>query len=184
MQQHRTHSRLLRAAQIAAALGLVVALGRPAAARNPEDVFRGHIITSSKSIPTYARSKKAYIAKLRKLKTTRFWEDKAKKRWKVYYTAFFTHPLNDLQVKIKIYDVSSGGQHLMSSFEQYVDRRGTRSLTSDVTLDRSDFGVNKKLLMVMESHGHALASARFAILGQGPHYTGKVDFSADDTKGN
>ena len=184
MQQHRTHSRLARAAYIAAAIGLVAALGKPAAARNPEDVFRGHIITSKKSIPTTARSKGAYISKLRKLKTTRFWEDKAKKRWKVYYAAFFNHPLNDLEVTIKIYDISNGGQHLLTSFQQYVNRRGTRSLTSNVTLARADFGVNKKLLMVMENHGHALASTRFAILGEGPHYTGNVDFSADDTKGN
>lgn len=151
-----------------------------AEARNPERVFRGQIITSAKRIPTSAKSKNAYIAKLRKLKTKRFIEDKKKKRWKVYYTAFFRRPLNSLEVTVKIYDLSSGGKHMLTSFEQYMDRRGAKSITSHVVLEREKFGVNKHLLMTMESRGQILASTRFTIIGEAEKYSGQVDFTEDD----
>ena len=37
--------------------------------------------------------------------------------------------------------------------------------------------------MTMESKGKILASGRFKILGEGEHYSGKVDFSDDDANG-
>ncbi|HTE56165.1 MAG TPA: hypothetical protein VK698_35175 [Kofleriaceae bacterium] len=176
-------SRPSRAGLAAAAtlLALCVAVGS-AGAKEPEDVFRGEIITSAKRIPTTSKSKSAYITTLRKLKTARFAEDAAKKQWKIYFAAFFRTPLNDLEVTIKIYDISSGKQRLLTVFEQYVDKRGTHSLTSQMTLEREQFGVNRSLMMVMENRGHVLAAGRFAIVGQGEKYTGKVDFTEEEAK--
>jgi hypothetical protein len=176
------HSRAARPAAAAAVLLLCGLLARPAEARDPEDVFRGEIITSAKRIPTSSKSKAAYIATLRKLKTTRFWEDREKKQWKVHFAAFFRTPLNDLEVTVKIYDVSTGRQHLITSFEQYVDKRGTRSLTSHMTLERDHFGVNKNLMMVMENRGRILAAGRFSILGQGEKYSGQVNFTEEEAQ--
>lgn len=162
------------------ALALVIGLSGDANAANPEAVFRGQIITSAKSIPTVAKSKNAYIAQLRKQKSTRFMENKATKSWKVYYTAFFRAPLNSLEVTVKIWDVSSGSKHLMTTFEQYMDKRGAKSITSHVTLKRDDFGVNKNLMMTMESNGRVLAASRFAILGEAEKYSGQVNFSEEE----
>jgi hypothetical protein len=175
-------SRLSRAGLVAAVVMAVSAAAAPALAKDPEDVFRGEIITSAKRIPTSSKSKAAYIATLRKLKATRFLEDKAKKQWKVYFAAFFRAPLDDLEVTVKIYDVSTGKQRLLTSFEQYMDKRGARSLTSQMTLERDHFGVNRNLMMVMENRGRVLAAGRFAIVGQGESYSGKVDFTEEETK--
>ena len=175
----------LRPSRAASALfiaALTTFVAASAQAKSPEDVFRGQIITSAKRIPTSSKSQSAYIATLKKLKTTRFAEDEKKKQWKVHFAAFFRTPLNDLEVTIKIYDVSTGRQRLLTAFEQYMDRRGARSLTSHMTLDRDQFGVNRNLMMVMENRGRILAAGRFAIVGQGEKYSGRVDFTAEETQ--
>jgi len=154
----------------------------PAQARNPEDVFRGQIITSAKRIPTSSKSKETYISTLRKLKTARFSEDRTKKQWKVHFAAFFRSPLDDLEVTIKLYDVSTGRQRLLTAFEQYMDRRGATSLTSEMTLEREHFGVNRNLMMVMENRGRILAAGRFAIVGEGEKFSGQVSFTAEEAQ--
>jgi len=174
--------RLARTALAGAVVFVLCGIADQAQARDPEAVFRGEIITSAKRIPTSAKSKSAYIATLRKLKTVRFQEDAAKKQWKVYFAAFFRAPLNDLEVTIKIYDVSSGKQRLLTAFEQYMDKRGASSLTSQMTLEREQFGVNKNLMMVMESRGKVLAAGRFAIVGKGDRYSGQVDFTEEEAQ--
>jgi hypothetical protein len=175
-------SRFVRAAQYGAVLALVLGLGtvNSAEARNPEDVFRGQIITSAKRIPTKAPSKAAYISQLKRQKTSRFYENKSTKSWKVYYTAFFRKPLNSLEVTIKIYDLSGGGKHMLTAFEQYMDKRGARSITSNVTLNRDDFGVNKNLMMTVESNGAILSATKFAILGEGEKFSGQVNFTEEE----
>ena len=173
-------SRFVRAAQAGAVLTVVLGLGLVAEARNPEDVFRGQIITSAKRIPTKASSKEAYISQLKRQKTGRFYENKSTKSWKVYYTAFFRKPLNSLEVTVKIYDLSGGGKHMITAFEQYMDKRGARSITSNVTLERDSFGVNKNLMMTVESNGAVLSATRFAIIGEAEKYSGQVDFSAEE----
>jgi FlaG/FlaF family flagellin (archaellin) len=161
-------------------LALVIGLGSEASAANPEAVFRGQIITSTKKIPTVAKSKGAYISALRKQKATRFMENKTTKSWKVYYTAFFRRPLNSLEVTVKIWDLSGGTKHLMTTFEQYMDKRGAKSITSHVVLERDSFGVNKNLMMTMESNGAVLAATRFAILGDAEKFSGQVNFSEEE----
>ena len=173
-------SRFVRAAQAGAVLTVVLGLGLVAEARNPEDVFRGQIITSAKRIPTKASSKEAYISQLKRQKTGRFYENKSTKSWKVYYTAFFRKPLNSLEVTVKIYDLSGGGKHMITAFEQYMDKRGARSITSNVTLERDSFGVNKQLMMTVESNGSILSATKFAILGEGERYSGQVNFSEEE----
>jgi len=173
---------LARAGLICSVVLALAGSPAPALAKEPEDVFRGEIITSAKPIPSSSKSKSAYIATLRKLRTTKFLEDRAKKRWKVHYAAFFRTPLNDLEVTIKLYDLSNGARRLVISFEQFLDKRGVQSFTSHMTLEREHFGVNKNLMMVMENRGRILAAGRFAIVGQGEKYSGEVDFTEEETR--
>jgi len=175
-----------RPALLAAAFGLILAgglAGAPSSAEaNPEKVFRGQILTSKKAFPTKAKSKRAYTKKLKKLRTTRFKEDTETKSWKIHYAAFFRKPLNDLEVTVKLYDVTGGKKKLINSYEQYLDRRGERSVISNITLEREFFGVNRKIMMVMENRKYILAMAKFWIVGEGEKYSGEVDFTKDDSK--
>lgn len=164
------------------ALALTFSSGRAFADRTPDKVFAGKILTSDKKFPTYAKSAGAYTSALKKQSKANFWEDKAKGTWKIYFAAFFKKGLADIEVVVKLYDVSTSTRSLMASFEQYVDQRGQTSLLSQFTLDKKLVGVNKEVLMVIEVAGKNVASGKFKILGQGERYSGKVDFSDDDTQ--
>jgi hypothetical protein len=164
-------------------LGMLGWLAAPAAAqRGPEKVFAGKIMTSDKPYPSYAKSVNAYVAAIRKQSKNQFWEDKDKKTWKIHFAAFFKRPLGDLEVLVKLYDVSSGAKTMMASFEQFLDQRGQRALLSQFTLDRKQVGANKQVLMTVEVAGVVVATGKFKILGKTEAYTGKVNFSDDDTK--
>jgi hypothetical protein len=149
-------------------------------AAHPADVFKGQIITAKKRIPNKAQSQNAYVKEVRRLKASQFWEDKAEKKWKVFFVAFFAHPLNDLEVTVKLYDVTGGKRKMLSSFEQYLDRSGERVVNSEVVLERAKVGVNRELLMTMENRGKVIAQGKFQLLGDGPKYTGEVDFTQDE----
>jgi hypothetical protein len=83
---------------------------------------------------------------------------------------------------VKIYDVSNGRQ-LLSSFEQYTDSSDQTSLLSYIILERKQFGVNKKLQLVIESQGRVVAAGAFQILGEAEKFTGKADFSEEEAAG-
>jgi hypothetical protein len=168
---------------VAVAIAFVWAgAGEAEAQRTPDKVFAGKILTSDKKFPTYAKSASAYVSALKKQSKNTFWEDKAKQTWKIHFAAFFKKGLNDIEVVVKLYDVSTSQKALLASFEQYVDQRGQTALLSQFTLDRKQVGVNKYVLMAIEVRGKVVASGKFKILGEAEVYSGKVDFSEDDTK--
>ncbi len=175
-------ARTLRTAALAiAAIVAITSSSDALAGRKPEDVYAGKIITAKKRLPSSAKSVGAYLKKLRKLKKKSFWEDKKKKEWKIYFGAFFKRPLNDLEVTVKFYELSRGRPgRMIASYEQYLERRGQRTLLSKAVLERKFFGVNKEIYMTVENRGRVLAKTRFKILGEGPKYTGKVDFTEDE----
>ena len=163
--------------------GLVLAAG-PAAAQDPNRVFAGQVITMAKRPPATAKSPDAYIALMRKMKQSNFYEDKTDHTWTIWMTAFLKSPLNDLEYSVKYYDVSNGqGQQLLATDDQFTDSRGQKTLITKGHLDKQMFGVNKELLVTFESKGKVLASTRIKILGEGEKMTGKVNFSDDDAAG-
>lgn len=161
----------------------IVLAGRPASAENPNQVFSGKIMMSSKRFPLQARSASAYTAQIRKQAQTSFVESKDTHSWKIYFAGFLKTPLNDLEYVIKLFDLSGGGQKLLLSFDQFTDARGQQTITSAMTLEKKLVGVNKELLMTMESKGKVLASSKFKIVGEGERRTGKVDFTAEEAAG-
>lgn len=164
---------------VTAALAILV-LVRPAGAQDPNAVFGGKIVMSTKRFPQSSKSQDAYIAAIKKQAQDVFTEDKSSGTWKIYFTGFFKSALDDVEYVVKVYDVTTKGQQLLVSFDQYTDQRGEKSVSSNMTLDKKTVGVNKALLITMESKGKVLASARFTIKGEGEHFSGKVDFSNDD----
>ena len=162
---------------------LTLAAARPAAADDPNKVFAGKIILSSKRLPLTAKSPSAYVAAIKKLSQSNFTEDKANHSWKIYCAGFLKSPLNDLEYVVKIYELTGKSQQLLSSFDQYTDERGQKTITTMVTLEKKMFGVNKQLMMTVESKGKVLASGMFKILGEGEKFSGKVNFSDDEADG-
>ncbi len=149
----------------------------------PEKAFKGKILFSDKRFPMNARSPGAYTSKLRKQKKEKFWENKTKKGWKIYYAAFFNRPYNDLEVTVKMYDISDGRKQMLGSFEQYLDKRGERVIISYVEIERKYFGVNKRVLMQVEDYkGRVYAKGYFKILGEAERYSGQVSFTEEETK--
>ncbi len=161
----------------------LTAMVRPAAAEDPGRVFSGKIMLSSKRFPQSARSPSAYIASVRKLSQSNFFEDKVAHTWTIYYTAFLKTPLNDVEYVIKYYEMGRAGQQLLATAENFNDARGQSTINSKIVLDKKMVGVNKDILMTIENKGKVYASARFKILGEGEKFTGKVNFSEDEAGG-
>jgi hypothetical protein len=165
-------------------LGLMFSSSPAAAAKKPEDVFGGRIMVSDKPYPLEAKSANAYIQTVKKQSKDRFQEDKEKTQWKIYYAAFFKKPVNDLEIKTTLYDITDGNQRFIDSWEEYLNDRGQRVVIGNLKLKRQDGKVNpnSKIMLVMESGGKIVASTQFYILGEGKKYTGKVEFSDEETK--
>jgi len=163
---------------------VMIALGwGVVAAETPNQAFSGRIMLSGKRFPQKASSASAYTAQIRKQSISTFSEDKESHSWKIYFAGFLKVPLNDLEYAIKIYDVTGKSNQLLVSFDQFTSERGQQSIISNMTLDKKQVGVNKELMMTMESKGKVLASSKFKITGEGEHFTGKVDFSEEEANG-
>jgi hypothetical protein len=165
-------------------LATITFAARDACPENPNQAFNGRIIMSTKRFPAHAASPTAYTAAIRKQSQSNFYEDKANHNWKIYFAGFLKTKLDDVEYVIKLYELTGKSQQLLVSFDQFTDERGQQTILSNMTLDKKQIGVNKELLMTMENKGRILASGRFKILGEGEHYSGKVDFSEGDTKKN
>lgn len=169
---------------VAAAFVLVAA--SPAFAEEKAKVNKamaGKIFLSDKRYPSSAKSLGDFNAKIKKQSKLNFSENKEKQEWKIHFIGFLKAPLNDVEYLVKIYEVSGRGNQLLASFEQFTDSRGQTSLISHMTLEKKTVGVNKQLMITMESKGKVLCSARFKILGEGEKYNGKVDFSEEEASG-
>jgi hypothetical protein len=162
---------------------LIMLAGSTAIAGDPNQVFKGKIMLSTKRFPLSAKSKDAFISQVRKQSTTNFQENKADGTWKIYFAAFLSKPLNDVEYVIKFYELGSGTQQLLGASEAFNDERGQKTIVSNIKLEKKSFGVNKQLLMTIENKGSVLASARFKILGEGERFTGKVQFSEEEAAG-
>jgi hypothetical protein len=154
----------------------------PAYANDPNKVFKGKIMTSAKRFPLSAKSKAAYTAQIKKQSAVSFQENKENK-WKIYFAAFLSRPLNDVEYIIKFYDITNGTQQLLGAAENFNDERGQTTIVSNIVLDKKSFGVNKQLMMTIENKGTVYATGRFKILGEGERFTGKVNFSEDEAQG-
>ena len=172
----------LRSVFVASVLMLAVLAGS-ASANDPNRVFSGRIMLSTKRFPLNAKSKAAYTAAIKKQSQSNFQENKENHTWKIYFAAFLKKPLNDVEYMIKFYDVTRGTQQLLGTSESFNDSRGQQTIVSNITLEKKSFGVNKELLMTIENKGQVLASGKFKILGEGEKLSGKVSFSEDEAAG-
>jgi hypothetical protein len=161
----------------------ITVFARPAAAENPNSAFNGKIMMSTKRFPTKANSPSAYTVAIRKQAASNFYEDKTNHTWKIFFAGFLKAPLNDVEYQLKIYELTGKNQQLLTTADQYTDERGQKTIIANITLEKKMVGVNKQLMMTIESKGKVLASGQLKILGEGEKFTGKVNFSDDEAQG-
>lgn len=160
----------------------LVAYATPAFAKNgPEDALKGRIILSDKSLPMSWNSVGAYVAQLKGLNKDTLWYDKKTGKVKIFYGAFFAAPVNDVQVMMRIVDITAGAHSQLVSTEQFMNR-GDRVLFNSIELDKEDIPGNKKYLIEMLWRNRPIAQTTVTLRIEGPKYSGKVTFSEDETK--
>ena len=147
----------------------------------PEDFLKGKIIISDKSLPMHWNSVSSYVAQLKGLNKGTFWYDKKTGKLTVYYAAFFAQPVMDVQVMLVLYDVTDGPKQQKVATENFMTR-GDRVLFNSVVFDKEDIDANRKYIMTIEDRHRVIASGNFILRAEGPHYSGKVTFSDDDTQ--
>jgi hypothetical protein len=157
------------------------------AGAKPEDVFKGRIIITKKRLPLKFSSSGAFVAALQAGKTDKIWpaeEDGADKgSWNIEYIAFFATPLNDSEIQVKFFDITSGKKYVAGD-PQYTREKGSRIFGSSIQLAKPEFDVRRHYMMTVESRGRVLATTSFWLLGKGANYSGKVEFSDEDAKGH
>lgn len=137
----------------------------------------GRITVSDKRFPLSAKSEAAYLAKVKKLSKTKFWEDKETKSWTIQFVAVFKKSLPDMEYTLLVTDASDG--RVLASTSQFADSSAQTSVTSSITLERQFVGVNKKCNISIVSGGRTMAAGSFQILGEAEKFDGKVDFGGD-----
>ena len=150
----------------------------------PEDFLKGQLFISDSSFPTRWSSVGDFVSRVKKNHKTSLTYDKKTKKLQVYYAAFFAQPVDDYQVNFAIYDITNGmpGKVKKGSWEAFMGKKGERVLFNSVELDQEDIEMNKKYLFAIERKGSILAKGELILRGEAPKYSGKVDFSEDDTK--
>ena len=147
----------------------------------PEDFLKGKIIISDKPLPTKWNSVGSYVSQMKNLNKGTVWYDKKTGKLTLQYAAFFAKPVDDVQVNLVLYDIT-GGQHTQKVSTENFMTRGDRVLFNSVVFDKEDIEGNKKYMMTIEDRRRVIASGTFILREEGPHYSGKVTFSDDETK--
>ena len=166
------------------ALCLLVLPGTLHAAAKPEDILKGQLIINDSSFPLKWTSAAEYASRLKKLHKSSLFYDKKTGKLTIYYAAFFAQPVNDVQVNFVIYDITNGAnaKAKKGAWEAFLGRKGERALFNSVELDKEDIEMNKKYLFAIESGRTIIAKGEITLRGELPKYSGKVEFSEEDTK--
>jgi len=166
-------------------MGLVSAAGTAQAAK-PEDVFKGKIIITKDRLPMRFSSPGAFVSAVQSKKIDKIWptEEKGADQgtWNLEYIAFFAQPLNDSEIQIKFYDITGGDKKFIAGDPQYTREKGSRIFSASIQLAKPEFDVNKHYMMTMESGHRSIAMTTFWLRGKGANYSGKVEFSDEDTR--
>lgn len=180
-----THTRSLpRRLLRAMALCLLLLPSALLAGKAPEDLLQGSLLISDSSFPLKWTSPGEYASRLKKLHKSSLNYDKKTGKLTVYYAAFFQYPVNDVQVNFVIYDITSGANAKVKkgAWEAFLGRKGERAIFNSVELDKEDIEMNKKYLFAIESGRQIIAKGELTLRGEPPKYSGKVEFSEEDTK--
>jgi hypothetical protein len=165
---------------------VVLVLGGVSSAAKPEDLFKGKIVITKGRLPMRFSSPGAFVSALQRARIDKIWptEEKGEDHgiWNLEYIAFFAQPLNDSEIQVKFYDITAGERRFVAGDPQYTRERGSRIFGSSIELRKPEFDVRKHYMMTVESRGRTLATTSFWLLGKGANYSGKVEFSDEETR--
>src|SRR5262245_29885701 len=167
------------------AVALLLLVPALAQARKPEDVYAGKIMIFKNRLPERWRSAEDFISSIRRSSISSLWPEKAgedKGRWRIEYIAFFARPLDDIEVAVLFYDVTGGAKRFLAESQTFIQHRGDRMFGSNVIIGSPEFEPNKKILMTMENRGRIIATGTIIIRGEGPKYTGRVEFTDEEAR--
>jgi hypothetical protein len=157
-------------------LGLLfVAAG--ARAETVADALKGRVIVSDKALPKAGTSASEY----EKLGRGDIVLDKSGKVT-LYFAAFTAKPMDDAQVKVTLYDITSGANE-KAAWLVSLEHKGDRSVFTSLALPNAslpDPG-DRKYRVVVEHHG-TVASGEFGVLKVAPPQTGTVHFTPEKSK--
>ncbi len=166
--------------------GSMVLPAAVAQAAKPEDVFKGKIFITKDRLPDRFPSTGAFISAVQSRKIDKVWpvEEKGPDHgvWKLEYIAFFAQPLDDNEIQLKFFDITGGERKFVASDPQYTTGKNMRVFGSNIELAKPEFDVNKHYMMTMYSRGRAIATTTFWLRGKGANYSGKVEFSDEETR--
>lgn len=146
--------------------------------------FRGQIVITKKRPPARFKSQGRFVSWLRRNRTRHVGSRRqTKKSWKFEFMAFFRQKLDDLEVKIRFFDITEGKKFIAAD-TFYIPNRGQRVLASNMQLEKPRFAVNRKYLMEVISprRGLLLARTTFYLIGQQERYSGKVTFTEEEAR--
>jgi hypothetical protein len=179
-------SRLRAGLAVAVVLALLGAGASSARAAKPEDVFKGKIIITKDRLPMRFASPQAFVSAVQAKKIDKVWPTEEKDAdhgtWNLEYVAFFAQPLTDNEIQIKFYDITHGDKKFIAGDPQYTRERGSRIFSASIQLGKPEFDVNKHYMMTIESSHRVIAMTNFWLRGKGANYSGKVEFSDEDTR--
>ena len=173
---------------LGALLGLVGAaamgdVGVAHAGGAPEDLLKGTMIISTESLPTRWTSVGEFVGKLKRLHKSTVNYDKKTGKVQIYYAAFFAQPVPDVQVNFVIYDITDkANKAKKGSWEAFMGRKGERVIFNSVELDKEDLPMNVKYLFAIEFKNKIIAKSEITVRGEAPKYSGKVEFTEEETK--
>jgi len=155
-------------------------------AAKPEDVFKGQIVITKDRLPMRFSSPAAFVSTLRSKRIDKIWPKEEKGAdhgvWNLEYVAFFAQPLNDSEIQVKFFDITHGDKKFIAGDPQYTRERGSRVFGASIELAKPEFDVNKRYMMTIESGHRTIATTTFWLRGKGANYSGKVEFSDEDTR--
>lgn len=149
----------------------------------PEDFLKGRVIVSDKALPMHWNSVSSYVSQIKNLNKSTLWYDKKTGKLTVHFAAFFAQPVQDVQVNLVVYDITGGSHQQITSTENFMTR-GDRVLFNTVVFDKEDIQANRKIQLAIEDRRRLIASGTFILRAEGPHYSGKVNFSDEEAGRN
>jgi hypothetical protein len=166
-----------------------------AAGKMPEDILAGQLIISDSRFPSSWTSAASFAAacKNKNKRSFHFAIKAEQKKYiyppvQIYYAAFFPKPVNDVEVKFVLYDITNGIQNKAKkgAWEAFLNKKGDRVIFNSVELDKEDLlgedSATKKYLVTIEHRSVILAKTELILTADREPRSGKVEFSDDDTK--
>ena len=156
-----------------------------AIAAKPEDVFKGKIIITQGAPALRSSSSPGRSSPRSEGGSTKIWpkEEKgpSKAGWDLEYIAFFAQPLNDSEVKVKFYELHRGDSASSPAMSRTPARGDPHLRLEHHRSPSRSSRSNKHYIMTVES-GRRPSPPPVLAARQGPHYSGKVEFSDEDAK--